>query len=151
MKSFFHNPASLFAVLLLLSACSPEEPSASVEPEVWTTESVKTELSDFTEDLSRILAVAEPLKGDLSAQAQRLLQDEEFQKIVSTHLEEIESFVAALASMTPEERANFAETIEPALVSIELRMTEICACGPAAEDAFAPFFVAAQEALRGAL
>jgi hypothetical protein len=147
----FTIPAALGA-MCLLAACTPDKPSSGgTTPEVWTPAEVQKELGAFGKDLERILAVVEPLEGDWEALSRRVLEDDQFSLIVKGHVERIESVATTLRGMEPEERSACAEPIRTSLQSIELRMTEICSGGGAAADAFAPMFVAAQDALRSCL
>lgn len=143
---------ALLCAFGFLTGCLPEEsslaPGAASE---LTPRDVETVLDAFVEDLGRVLSVTEPLEDDARSQAVRVLEDPAFQELIQGHVSEIEAIAAQLQGMKAEERAAFSEKILPAVQFIELRMEAVCSSGPAAEDAFAPLFVAVQEALRGSL
>jgi len=147
-----HSFRALICAFAFLTGCLPEESSqAPGSASELTPRDVETVLDAFVEDLGRVLSVTEPLEDDSRTQAVRVLEDPAFQELIQAHVTEIQTITAELQGMTAEERAAFSEKILPSVQFIELRMEAVCSSGPAAEDAFAPLFVAVQEALRGSL
>jgi hypothetical protein len=150
-NSILALPATL-AAILSLTACNPDDPSASTSGSgVPTPSEVESKLKSLEQDLTRVLAVVEPLQGDPEAQRQHLVEDDQFAGLIGDHVVEFESLATALQSMTDEEKQEYTGTIGPVIDSLEQRMKEICSCGPVAEDALAPLFAAAQDALKASL
>jgi hypothetical protein len=114
-------------------------------------ETLAAELESLDRDLARMTAVGEALEREPERLAARFLEQGEFRGDLERHERTLERLFRRIEAMDPAEREPFRDRIQASVRSLEGRMEEAMATGPAAQDAFGPVMAGIRDRLRSGL